>query len=388
MNSRYIIEVKGKNPLRFLKNLQAKKVYLYQIETHPSSLKIEVDDEGLKTIEKMKTVYEIKVLSYKGLARFKYLFYQYRFFLFSSLVGFLFLIILSSMVWKIEVVHTKEEIRTLLFDALEEKGVRPFTFKISYSKKEKIKEEILEEYKEQLEWLEIEEVGTKYVVRVEERKINQEKEDTTPRNIIAKKDAMILSVQASHGEVVTKRFDYVKKGDVLISGIIHKEEEAKSKVRAEGEVYGEVWYTVSVTLPIMRQEEKVLSKPKNKFLLTLFGKTYSLEDGYYKTLSSYPIFKSGAFPFSLSFGTIQKVKLITTHYDLESGTKEGMRLASEKLKVKLDKNSEVTYQKVLKKEKKGSKIYVEVFFKVKEDIVGYESLENVDLAKEKEEDMR
>ena len=40
---------------------------------------------------------------------------------------------------------------------------------------------------------------------------------------------MITSIFASSGEVVKKKYDYVKKGDILISGFIYNKELIKEK---------------------------------------------------------------------------------------------------------------------------------------------------------------
>ena len=55
---------------------------------------------------------------------------------------------------------------------------------------EKIKKHIHKEFKDNIEWLEITREGTKYVVNVEERIINEIKNDNVPRDIIASKNAM------------------------------------------------------------------------------------------------------------------------------------------------------------------------------------------------------
>lgn len=384
MTSRYICKVTGKRYERFLKTLRQLHIRIYSISYQEKTMVIEVDEEGYEKLQKIKTTYEIEVISYKGKARIFFYFRKYRIFLSAILFGICLLLALSNLIWKVEVVHSKQEIRMLLTDALEEKGICPFRMKLSFQKKEKIKKEILETYKDKIEWLEIEEVGTKYVVRVEERKKNDKEEDTSPRHIIASKDAMILTIQAEAGEVVKKRFDYVKKGDVLISGIIHKNEEAKSKVKAVGAVYGEVWYTVSILLPVHYYEEKVIGTPKTRLALQALSKTFSLQKGTYRIKKTTPIFKSALFPLSLQIETVEEISQTVKHYDLENGEKEGVHLALEKLKVRLPEKSEILTQKVLKKQKKGSKIYIEVFFKVKEEITAYQSLKDVDLSLENE----
>ena len=58
---------------------------------------------------------------------------------------------------------------------------------------------------DKIEWLEIEENGTKYTIKVEERIKNKKEKDNKTQNIIAKKNAMILSIDATHGEIKKKK---------------------------------------------------------------------------------------------------------------------------------------------------------------------------------------
>ena len=60
---------------------------------------------------------------------------------------------------------------------------------------------------------------------------------------------------------------------------------------------------------------------------------------------------------------------------------DAIKLAEEKLLLKLGKEDSILTKKVLKKELKNSKIIVEVFFKVKEDITSYKDIV-IDEAKE------
>ena len=77
--------------------------------------------------------------------------------------------------------------------------------------------------------MEIEAVGTKYVIRVEMRELPEEKKTNGIRHIVAKKDAIIREVVASKGEIVRRNNDYVKAGDVVISGEIKLNDEVKNK---------------------------------------------------------------------------------------------------------------------------------------------------------------
>ena len=126
----------------------------------------------------------------------------------------------------------------------------------------KIKKQILEKHKNRIEWLEIENVGTKYIIRVEERILNNIEENGSPRDIVAKKDAIIKRIDAYSGEVLKNKLDYVRRGDIIISGNIHLNEEVKNHVEAKGKVYGEVWYKVSLEYPLHYEEVTYTNKKK------------------------------------------------------------------------------------------------------------------------------
>lgn len=383
MIDRYKLLITGRNTSYFLKNLLRKNVQIYKIENTKDGIKIIVDKKDYKDIINMKTIYKIKVVNRYGIGKFKYLLTKYLIFIISLFISFILLTVLSNMIFSIQVIHTDEDIRNIVLRDLEEKGIKKYHFKVSFEEKEKIKEYILNKETNDIEWLEIEEKGTKYVVRVEQRKKNKKEEVCTPRNIIAKKDAMILSINSDSGEIVKKKLDYVKKGDVLISGLIHNKETIVSKKCAEGQVFGEVWYKVTLELPKKYHEENVTGKKKSQLEVNLFNKSYTLFSNFktYKKKVT-PILNSQLLPFSINLTKYLETEVIEEIYEINTIDKKALKTASDKLKTKLKEDDEITYKKVLKKYEKNSKIIVEVFFKVKEDITDTESIENINIEEE------
>ena len=116
------------------------------------------------------------------------------------------------MIFKIEIIHSNKDIRNLLREELKKEGIKKYALKKEYKEVNKIKQKILNKYKDKIEWLEIESTGTKITVRVEERKIPDKKIEETPRNIIAKKKGVIKKVIAKRGDIVKDMDDYVEKG--------------------------------------------------------------------------------------------------------------------------------------------------------------------------------
>lgn len=385
MTNKYKLLIVGKNPKRFLDNLISLKISLYDVKLTDKELIIVVDLDDYDKILKLKTSYKIKVIDYYGLVKYKGILKKYNVFFICLIIGLVLIKVLSSIVFDIDIEHPKSEIRELVLADLEEFGISKYHFKVSYDEKEKIIKKILHKETDRLEWLEIDSIGTKYVVKVEERIKNDPKIDNTFQHIVAKKDAMILQIQASSGEIKVSKNDYVKKGDILISGFITKDEEIKKKVKAVGTVYGEVWYQAEITLPKVYKEIKYTKNSKKRFQVKFLSHDFLLFDFKpYKTYesSNITLLENRLLPMSFNYSKVKETKEITKRYTGTKGEKEALKLAEKNLKKKLSVNDSIISKKVLKKTEKDSKIIVDIFFKVKEDITDTVNIDNIDITKQ------
>lgn len=387
----YLLKITGRDPKSFLTKLIALKIELRKVVVSKNDLQILVNEDDYQKIIDMKTIYQIEVLNRYGFAKFRYLFHKYFLFLASVFVSILLLQFLSHLILKVEVIHTKEEIRTLILNDLEDYGIRPYRFKVSFAKKEKIVEQILEKEKDHLEWIEIEEVGTSYRVSVEERKKMGKMDFKEEQSIVAKKPGRILEIEASHGEIVKAKNDYVQKGDVLISGIIKNKDKPVSKIRAEGRVFAEVWYQVRVEVPYQYKEEVLTGRDKKRLELSFLNYHFPIIDlkPYKQSRKKRSVLlQNNLLPISLSYTTYQEVKVLEEIHSEKEALEKAYQISVSKLRSRLQKEDEIISQKTLKKSHKNSKIVVEVFFKVKENITDTVSLKDVkleELQKEAEE---
>lgn len=377
MTNRYRIKITGKDPKYFLRHLIVKKIKLYNIIEDHDGISLTVDEVDYAKILKMKTSYNIKIINRFGVAKLRYLLLKYKY-----ILSFLFLtlglmIILSHFIFFIDVIHSKEEIRELVENDLKEFGISKYRFRVSYAKKEEIRNKILEKEKDKIEWLEIDRIGTRYIVNVEERLIKDNKVDNEVRDIVAKKDAMILNIEAETGEIVRKKYEYVRKGDTIVSGTIKNKEDEVSKVKAEGKVYGEVWYSVTVELPKKYYEEKKTGKTSKALTLRIANKKISVP--FSKDNKSYisedsPILENNLIPIKLVLETKHEIEIIDKEYNMDNSSSEAIKLATKKLEDRLDEQSMILSKKVLKNTLKNSKIIVEIFFKVRENITDYKKI--------------
>lgn len=369
MISKYKIVVEGKNPDYFIKQLIKRHIYIYDLKQEYKKLEIIISEEGFLKLKEIKTSYKYYIVDSYGVAKVKYLFKKYLFFLICFVLGIGINILLSHIIFDVEVVHSNSYIREIVYNNLKENGISKYQFKVSFAEKEKIVDKILKKETNDIEWLEIEEVGTKYVVKVEQRKKNRDIPSCSPSNIVAKKDAMLLEIQAENGEVVRKKYDYVKKGDIVISGVIHNKETVVSKRCATGKIFGEVWYKVNLEIPREYDEVFVTGRKKRQLEINFLGSRFTLFH-HFKTYQreAIQILGSNILPISINFANYLETNVYQYQYDLSNVDERALMLASEKLKNKLGNDTVILSKKVLKKSEKDSKIIVEVFVKVKEDI--------------------
>lgn len=282
------------------------------------------------------------------------------------------------IIFDIEVIHSNKAVRDLISNELKNYGIHKYIIKKKYDEIEQIEDKILENNKDRLEWIEITERGSYYIVRVEERKIKEDNDITSNNNIVSKKSAIITSIIANKGEKVKKINDYVSAGDIIISGTITKPDGTVIVGDANGKVYGEVWYNVKVDYPLIYKEETLTGKVDNVLTLNIFNnKYYFFGNKSFKTYDVKPkmMLNHNFLPISLTFDKQYELNVIDEIYSVE----EAVDKAIEKAKKKLLNNSNILNINkitVLEKNIYSSKVSLKLFISVQEDITNFEPIKN------------
>lgn len=382
--SSYILKITGKRIDTFLMLLVRFSINFKMLKRGRDFIVIEVLEEDYDNLLKISTTYKIEIVKRKGLLNVVHFIKTRKLFVVMVLLGFLFFNLLTNIVFSIKVIDTDSELREIILTDLEELGLRKYNFKISYKEKEKIEEKVLKKEKDILEWIEIEEKGVSYEVKLIRRVKDDIKKETEPRDIIAKKTGLITKIEAESGEVVTKKNAYVKKGDTLISGLIRNNGNIVSKVRAEGRVYAEIWYKVALSLPLTYHEEMKTGNNKNVLEISFLSDDIAIIDfSKYKHSKDTKnvLYKHPLLPISINLTKKEEVK--TTDIDFSENYEENIKpLAVEKLKNKLGNDIKILSEKVLKREENTDRIDIEIFFKVEEDITSYKSLKDFNIEEE------
>lgn len=372
--SKISLNIKGKNINRFIKKLNNNKIEILSLKyKSKDEADIIIYKKDYSKLLKIKSIYEITELEIFGLIKIKKNLKLSKHIIIITFISFLIFLMFTNVIFKVEVIHSNKDIRNLLLKELDREGIKKYTFKKTYKEIENIKEKILNKYPNDIEWLEIEENGTKYTVRVEDREIIKKEEDNNPRNIVAAKDGVLKKVIAENGDIVKDMNDYVKKGDLIINGDLIFNEKVKGRVKAKGKVYAEVWYVTKTEYPFIKKEEKETGKVKEVYAIKFLNHTLELALNKFKNknIKEKEIIKHDLIPIKLVKQN-QKEKMVNDIFlTPEQAIIEAKKKAEEDIEKTLSKDEYIIKSKYLKSNVKESIVEVEMFFAVYEDITDY-----------------
>ncbi len=372
------IRVSGKNINNFIKRLIKNNINIIKlIPINYKEVDIIINYNDIDKIKHLKSVYDVKITNTYGYLRILKIIKKNLIIISFLIFGIICIYILYNMVFDSEVIHSNNKIISLVEDELYNHGIKKYSFMKKYNEVEEIKNEILEDNKDKLEWMEIIREGTKYIVRVEERIINKEEKDLYKYNVVAGKNAVIKSINAISGEKVKNIDTYVKKGDIIISGNIILPNNEKIFGSASGKVIGEVWYNVDIEYPYYYHEIKYTGKKKKVLVFNFLNKRISFFD--FKKYKSFEkdikyLFKDNTNLLSFTYEYQYETIVIDKVYTKEKAKEAANELVKKKLLEKYNKIEEITNIIVINEDYLRNKIRLSLFITCNEDITKYEKI--------------
>ena len=366
------VKINGKNVNNYLKWLINKKINIFQLKIinhHELNLIINKHDyQKLLTYSKN---YQVNIIKKYGKLKIIEIIKKNIIILTCILLSIILLFMLSKFIFSIDIITNNKEISDLILKELKKYDIEKFKLKKDFNYLEKTKKEILKDMEDNLEWIEIKESGTKYIVKLVERKKPITIKKYQYQSIVASKNAIIKKVQASSGEKIRNINDYVKENETVINGILKKPNNDIIYTRAEGKVYGEVWYKVEIEYPMYYQEELLTGKNKNTISLFFLNKRISLfpykKYKRFKTNKT-PIISNNILPINLYQEKIYEVKTREEIYTLEQVISKAIELAKIKMIGKNNKIKEFNNIIILNKTENNSLVKLNLFISTTEDI--------------------
>ncbi len=254
--------------------------------------------------------------------------YNKRLGIFVGLIMFFsFLQIMSGYIWIIDVVGNETVKENEIIYACGEIGIKQGIRKSKISPKADAQELLLKNDK--LAWASLNIEGCRLTVNVTE--ITEKTADTAvATNLIATADGVIKHIDVKSGNCIVKVGDVVKKGDVLVSGIIENLSETKF-VRSQGEIIAQTETEITLKENFVKKEALPNGKVKNKRIFEFFTLKIPLylgtEKGLFET-------KDSVWQLKL-FGQSLPVKIYTKKFIFE--TEHTVRISPKKAEERLKK---------------------------------------------------
>lgn len=375
-----MVEVVGRNVDYYINKIIRNKINVFKMKKiNYKTLYLFVSYNDYLKLIKYKSIYEVKLVKKLGRYRLRLFFLRNKYIILFIILGIILMYILNNIIFSIDIIHNDRKIRELVAGELNNYGIKKYRFKKKYSELNEIKSKILNNNKDRIEWLEIIEKGTKYIVRIEERLKNSNSKNNSYQNIVASKNAVISRIIAISGEKVKFENDFVNKGDIVISGVLVKPDNSNILVSAKGKVYGEVWYKVEVEYPYIYREENLTGKNKNIFVCNFFNKKFSLLD--FNKYNSFKIdkknlFSNNLFDIGCSIEKHYELNIIDDFLTEEEAIDKAINEGENKLISSNKKIESVNKIKIMSKEILSSKVKLKLFISVIEDIGISEVIEN------------
>lgn len=182
----------------------------------------------------------------------------------------------SLFLWDVRVTGNERVPTERILRVLAAHGVRRGAFGSSF-RQDALRDAVLSELPE-LSWLAVNVRGCRAQVSVRERVPRPALLDrTVPTNVVAAKDALVTEVRAYDGEARVLRGMTVRRGQLLISGVVDTGGTENPSVHTrflagKGEVYGRTWYELSTRVPLAAERRRYTGEKKAAYAL-LFGET-------------------------------------------------------------------------------------------------------------------
>ncbi len=286
------------------------------------------------------------------------------------------LYVLSSLVWRVDVSGNQELSTDKVIQAAHAAGVYPLQWKLRLPEPDEIAYQLSRDLPE-ASWIGVELKGTTVRIHIVESTIPEEQKLKSPRHVIATHDAVITNIHAVRGLPKVRVHDRVRKGDLLISGILGDEEHSEIVV-ADGRVEGLVWYEYELAIPL-KQKHRVYTGSSTNRKYILFGGRALKVKGYGET--TFPeqdliqeVYKWSWRKFKLPIGWMEEKVLEVQEEEALLSVEEAKQIALQQaradLLLKAGENADIQEQNVLHERTENGKVYMKAHFEVNQTISG------------------
>ncbi|MDQ0269496.1 sporulation protein YqfD [Cytobacillus purgationiresistens] len=375
------VRTSGKGIERFINTLTRDGISIWNVKSHGTHIvtfQMKLDDVKRLRIYARKSDCKIEFIKRRGFPFLQQRILRNGGFLVGALAFLIIIFMLSNMVWNVEIKGANPATEYKMMKELKGIGVSKGKLQFFIDKPEGIQRHLTNNIKE-LTWVGVELKGTTYYLQVVEKNEPKKTELFSPRNLIAKKKGMIVDMFVEEGTPKVKINDFVKPGQILVSGAMGNEEEEKAgtnTVPARGEVFAETWYKSKVQFPLKKTSQVYTGNEQIKHYINFgslplpvwgFGKVKYEEFETEENVKNFKFLK-WEIPISYTSKTFRESEQMTKIYDHKEGIEEARKFARNAIKNDLDENATIKGENVLHQAVENGKVTLSIHFQIIENI--------------------
>ena len=255
--------------------------------------------------------------------------------------------LLSRFVLTIEVSGNKTVSTAAILTELSRQGVRVGAYGPGLDVRRISQESLLR--LDGLAWMSINLHGTRAEVLVREKLPEPEvRDESTPANVVAQADGVILDLEVLDGQAAFREGEAVLRGEVVISGTIDLREPEYSAVdagqrlvHARGNVWARTYRTLTAQIPLEAQVKRYTGEKEIQWSLLALGRTVNFfgkggvfSEGYDKIVETHPLTLPGGRVMPLALRRTEYRAYVTEPAALNAGAARSM--LEERLLERLD----------------------------------------------------
>jgi similar to stage IV sporulation protein len=371
------VKAYGRGPERLINALIRQGIHVWDVKrSGPDAIVFCLDLKEVQALRKLVRTSDCKVtfIQGRGAPFLVKRMFKNSGFLAGSIAFLICIFILSNMIWKIEVHNAKPSTEYDIRKELNNMGVKIGKIQFLVDDVETIQKKLSDNISA-VTWIGVELKGTTYHFQVVEKKQPKEAKKTSPRNLIATKKAVITDMFVEKGQPKIKVNDYVNKGQLLVSGLIGRDDNPKI-VGAKGVIMGETWYKSSVEVPLETKFSVFNGDENTSHNLSLWSLSipfWGFKDPKYKQyetdVTERPFhFLQWELPIGYKTITKRSKQEIIRDYSLEDAKQEAVKMARADLKKHLSGEARIIGEKILHESHDNGKVKLTIHYQVIENI--------------------
>ena len=344
------VHISGPSPERFINLCVNRKIYIWNIIRENEKFKFNLSVRNYRKIKPVvkKTGLVPKIEQKHGLPFLLHKNRKRKGFFLGLIICAVLVYIMSLYIWDIEISGGYKYTPQALLKFLDEQGVKP-GIKKKYIDGSKIEEEIRLAY-DDIGWVSAEVKGTRLIIKITETNMPSPIiEATAPSHMVATKDAIVKEIITRTGTPKVKPGDVVRKGDILVSGIVEVTDDfggvlSRKPVIASADIVCKSYYDYYDVFSLTHIDRVFTNNIKKGYYITLWGKKLFLYNPRYSYNMYDIIVSENTLHITDSFYLPVRYGTVTVREYIEQKDKysedEAIEIAKNKLKRYFDKLNE------------------------------------------------